>query len=82
MWKDKKSNNVDGYKDIGFIAQELLEYVPEVVFKKSDDYYGVRYNEIIALSIEAIKEQEQKIEELEIRAERILNKAQQSGHSV
>ena len=65
--------------EIGFIAQEVAEYIPEVVFGMEEKFYGVRYKEIIAVSIEAIKEQEKKITELEIRAQRILDKAQQSG---
>ena len=79
FFKNPQHNNVDGYKDIGFIAQELLPYVPEVVYKGANDFYGVRYSEMIALCIEAIKEQEKKVEDLGVRAERILNKAQQSG---
>jgi hypothetical protein len=79
FWKNIRKNNVDGYKDIGFIAQELLPYVPEVVYKGSDDFYGVRYNELIALCIEAIKEQEEKVSELELRADRILSRAQENG---
>jgi hypothetical protein len=79
FWKNSKKNNVDGFKDIGFIAQELLPYVPEVVYKGSDDFYGVRYNELIALCIEAIKEQEEKVSELELRADRILSRAQENG---
>jgi hypothetical protein len=65
--------------EIGFIAQEVAQYIPEVVFGTEETYYGVRYKEVIAVTIEAIKEQENKISELERRAERILDRAQQSG---
>jgi hypothetical protein len=34
---------------------------------------------LIALCIEAIKEQEEKVSELEVRADRILNRAQENG---
>jgi hypothetical protein len=64
---------------IGFIAQEIGEYIPEVLAGSEDTAYGVRYKEVVAVTIEAIKEQENKITELEIRAQRILEKAQQSG---
>jgi hypothetical protein len=64
--KDRKK------EDIGFIAQELKEVLPEVVFGSEETYYRVKYPDIIALCIEAIKEQsnlldlkEQKLEELE-----------------
>jgi hypothetical protein len=65
--------------EIGFIAQEIAEYIPEVVFGSENTHYGVRYKEVVAITIEAIKEQEKKITELEIRAQKILDKAQQSG---
>jgi len=65
--------------EIGFIAQEIGEYIPEVLFGSEETHYGVRYKEVVAVTIEAIKEQESKITELEIRAQRILEKAQQSG---
>jgi hypothetical protein len=49
--KDKKGD------DIGFIAQELKEVLPEVVFGNEKIYYRVKYPDIVALCIEAIKEQ-------------------------
>ncbi len=43
-------------KRIGLIAQEVNEVVPELVFtNQSDGYMGVRYQEVVALLIEAIK---------------------------
>ena len=44
---------------IGLIAQEVEEVLPEVVFTNEvDGFKGVRYQEIVALLIEAIKEQQ------------------------
>jgi hypothetical protein len=61
--------------DIGFIAQELKEIVPEFVFGNEESYFRVKYSDIVALCIEAIKEQsvlldikENKLEILEQRA--------------
>jgi hypothetical protein len=65
--------------EIGFIAQELNEYIPEVVYGSEETSYGVRYKDVVTVTIEAIKEQEAKISELEMRAQRILDKAQQTG---
>jgi hypothetical protein len=65
--------------DIGFIAQEIQQYLPELIMGSEEKYYGVKYKEVVALTIAAIKEQEAKITELEIRAQRILDKAQQTG---
>ena len=67
FWKknDIITTNVDD-EDIGFIAQELLHYLPETVFK-TNNYYGVKYSDIIALCIEGIKEQNKILDELEDR---------------
>jgi hypothetical protein len=58
-------------KEFGFIAQELLPIIPEVVHKEykeignTEDFtYSVSYITICALLTEAIKEQQQEIEQL------------------
>jgi hypothetical protein len=48
----------------GVIAQEVLEVMPEVVTGTEKDMYSVAYGNMAALFIEAIKEQQQQIEEL------------------
>ena len=60
-WKDPK-NRSEG-KQIGFIAQEVNEILPEVV-DNSGEYYSMQYAPITALLVEAIKEQQELIEEL------------------
>ena len=52
-WKNTK-NYPEG-KQIGFIAQEVKNIIPEVVDKKGE-YYGMQYAPITALLVEAIKE--------------------------
>ncbi|CAN2044185.1 hypothetical protein GMMP1_120026 [Candidatus Magnetomoraceae bacterium gMMP-1] len=52
-WKDTE-NYSDG-KKIGFIAQEMLDVLPEVV-NKTGEYYSVQYASITALLVEALKE--------------------------
>ncbi len=42
--------------DVGVIAQEVEAILPEVVVQRSDGYKAVKYEKIIALLIEAIKE--------------------------
>lgn len=63
--KDKK--NIHGFSghDIGVIAQEIEAVIPEVVVTRENGYKAVRYEKIIPLLIEAIKEQQNKINELE-----------------
>ena len=57
-WKDS------GKKQIGVIAQEVENILPELVEEMLDGYKGVHYGNIVGLLIEAIKEQQKQIDEL------------------
>lgn len=52
---------------IGFISQEVMEIVPEVVVTPKDDKgaYMMRYSELIPVLVSAIQEQQKQIETLE-----------------
>jgi hypothetical protein len=67
-WNDdyyaKQNQDLFKRNDIGVIAQEIMEVIPEAVHEKDDGYLGVDYQKIIPLLIEAIKEQQLQIEEL------------------
>ncbi len=52
---------------IGFIAQEIEKYVPEVIMESLDGYKTVSYGNLTALLVEAIKEQQSIIASLESR---------------
>jgi hypothetical protein len=74
LWNDTKRN--DGQVDIGFIAQELQLVFPELVAGKEDseNVLIVKYDSLIAVCLEAIKQQseildysEKKLELLEKR---------------
>lgn len=58
----------DGYfvrkHDIGVIAQEIEKVLPEVVAKRNDGIKAVKYDRIVALLIEAVKELSREVEEL------------------
>ena len=62
-----KINDTSKRKQIGFIAQEVLPYVPEVVYSDNEDYFGVAYQNMVALLTEAVKEQQKQIEELKAK---------------
>jgi hypothetical protein len=58
----------DGYfvrkHDVGVIAQDIEKVLPEVVATKQDGTKAVKYDRIVALLIEAIKDQQEQIDEL------------------
>lgn len=52
-------------REIGFIAQEVLEYIPEVIGKNNNDTLSVDYPKIVAVLVNAVKELTQKVNQLE-----------------
>ena len=71
-WTDDYINHhggEDGFfirkHDVGVIAQEIKEVLPEVVAQREDGYLAVKYDRIIPLLIQAIKELQEKVETLE-----------------
>ena len=71
-----KINQIGGYEfdwnsdsshsghDVGVIAQEIEKVLPEVVTTRDNGYKAVRYEKIVALLIQAVKEQQLQIDEL------------------
>ncbi|MCB0731345.1 MAG: tail fiber domain-containing protein, partial [Ignavibacteriae bacterium] len=56
--------NFNNRKQIGVIAQEIEELIPEVVFTDEDGFKSVEYSKITAVLINAIQEQQEMIENL------------------
>jgi hypothetical protein len=50
---------------IGFIAQELEQVYPELVKTRADGFKGVNYAQLVPVLVEAIKEQQTMIAELQ-----------------
>jgi hypothetical protein len=50
--------------DVGVIAQELREVLPELVAERGDGYLAVKYDRIVALLIQSVKELKEEINEL------------------
>ena len=50
--------------DIGVIAQEIEAVLPELVTTRENGYKAVKYDKVVALLIEAVKEQQAQIDEL------------------
>jgi hypothetical protein len=61
-------NDVEG-KYIGFIAQELLPIIPEVVNGNEETQYCVDYGSLVAVAFKAIQEQQTIINDLKARVE-------------
>ena len=62
----KEVHSFEGH-DVGVLAQELEEVLPEVVATRDNGYKAVKYEKIVPLLIEAIKEQQKQIDELKSR---------------
>jgi len=65
-WKEEtEARSMTNIKeDIGFIAQQVQEVVPELVRQNDNGFLSLRDKGITALLVEAIKEQQTQIEEL------------------
>ena len=61
---DWNSNSSHSGHDVGVIAQEIEKVLPEVVTTRDNGYMAVRYEKIVALLIQAVKEQQLQIDEL------------------
>lgn len=78
-WKDR--DRAEGARQIGFIAQEVEQVLPEVVQQDADGFYKVAYAKLVPVLVEAFKEQQQEVDALrdELRA---LRAHLQSGRAV
>ena len=65
------SHKETGKKDIGVVAQEVEEILPEIVQTRSNGYKAVDYQKLTALLIESVKEQQFIIDDLQSRIERL-----------
>ena len=70
-WTDEfieKSGGEDGYftrkHDVGVIAQEIEKVLPEVVAERDNGIKAVKYDRIVALLIEAVKDLSKQVKEL------------------
>ena len=67
-WKDEyletRDPDLHQKRDTGIIAQEVQEVLPEVVKEKVDGTLGVRYEKMIGLLVESIKDLKAEVDEL------------------
>jgi hypothetical protein len=60
-WNELAEGKDQNIKECGVIAQEIQKVLPEAVQERSDGYLTVRYERIIPLLIQAIKELKEEI---------------------
>ena len=70
-WNDKQ-DTYEGH-DVGVIAQEIEEVLPEVVMTRGSGYKAVKYEKIVPLLIESIKELKQEVDDIKQKCD-CLNK--------
>ena len=74
-WKEE--NKIEhGYEgnDVGVIAQEIEAVLPQLVQTRENGYKAVKYDKLVALLIEGIKDQQLQIEQLRIDLNNCRNK--------
>ena len=70
-WNDKQET----YKgsDIGVVAQEIHKILPEIVTERGNGYLAVKYEKIVPLLIESIKELKKEVDDIKEKCD-CLNK--------
>ena len=63
-WVEKEGIHGNEGHDVGVIAQEIEKVLPEVVTTRDNGYKAVKYEKIIPLLVEAIKELQAEVQEL------------------
>lgn len=75
---ESKSPNSNGHR-IGLIAQEVEKVIPGIVLTLPDSTKAVAYSDLIALLIEAMKEQQLTIDNLQIGIQNLNEKVLKNG---
>ncbi len=58
-------------KHYGIVAQELQKVFPDLVYERSNGFLGIKYDGLIPVIIEAIKEQQTQIKNLQAEIEKL-----------
>ena len=63
---NEKAHELDIQKghDVGLIAQEVEEVLPEVVVTRDDGFKAVRYDRVVSLLVQGINDQQKQIKDL------------------
>ncbi len=66
----------DNGKQLGFVAQEIKDVLPEVVSQDAQGYYSIAYSKVIPVLVEAIKDQQN---EMKAKADKVDSLEKQLG---
>lgn len=74
-WKQDQfpKHKFDDEEHIGFIAQEVEKLFPEMVMTDANGYKSIDYGRLTPVLVEAVKEQQQQIDQLKALVEKLLN---------
>ena len=72
-WISKEGVHNNKGSDIGVIAQEVEEVLPEIVVTRDNGYKAVRYEKLVVLLIESNKELLKRVEVLESKIKELTN---------
>jgi hypothetical protein len=73
-WNDDVNEVTKTTPTTGLIAQEVQEVLPQVVVERENGYLGLDYSKMMGLLVEAIKEQQIKIDNLTVEVEALKKK--------
>lgn len=77
-WKTNEfiDRNFSNKQSLGFIAQEVEKVIPEVVEteKTKEGFKSIQYDKLVALLVEAIKEQQKQIDSLNVKVYNLIKK--------
>jgi len=62
-----KTDETEGHKELGFIAQEVKEFIPQAFFESGEDenkFIGLNYNAIVAALVKSVQELKTELDEL------------------
>ena len=82
IWKESEHVGKDSWntKDIGFIAQEVLEVEPLLTYQWGPDkLMGVKYGQMVTLIIDAIQYQNNLLLEKELQLQELETIAKEKG---
>jgi Chaperone of endosialidase len=73
LWDTEKfpDKGFTNRRELGFVAQEVQKYFPELVTEDDEGYLGLKYDGFAPILLQAVKEQQKQIEELKLEVEKI-----------